>query len=263
MARRGRPLSIRSDNGTNFVGAQRELKKLVGAWDDSTVKNALRREGIDWKFNPPFASHMGGCWERQIRTVRSKLAVLTSEQVLTDESLQTVLTIAEGMVNNRPLTVVSDDARDGMPLTPNHLLLTRRSEVGRTADVGSAGLNSKRRWRQVLFLVGQFWSRWVKEYLSQLHQRSKWLYEKRNLKSGDAVLVHDALQPRDQWLIARVLDPLVGRDGKIRAAKVLTVKGQEIVRPITKLSLLEGIADEEEEALEVDERLQCEERHGP
>ena len=55
---------------------------------------------------------MGGVWERQIRTVRRVLSGLTREQLLTDESLNTLMTIAEGIVNNRPVTSQSDDPRD-------------------------------------------------------------------------------------------------------------------------------------------------------
>ena len=74
MARRGQPSEIWSDNGTNFIGAQKELKRAVQQWNQDQIHAHLLKKEIDWKFNPPAASHMGGVWERQIRTIRSVLA---------------------------------------------------------------------------------------------------------------------------------------------------------------------------------------------
>ncbi|XP_030836079.1 uncharacterized protein LOC115922128 [Strongylocentrotus purpuratus] len=120
MARRGQPEVIRSDNGTKFVGGNRELKKGVQHWNQQKIQNPLLQKGIDWKFNPPSASHMGGSWERQIRKI---LSALLKQQALSDEGLSTLMCLMEAFINGRPLTVVSDDVRDPEPLTPNHLLL--------------------------------------------------------------------------------------------------------------------------------------------
>jgi len=68
IARHGPVREIRSDNGTNFVGAKRELRQAVNEMDHEEITEKLGQQQIDWKFNPPAASHMGGVWERQIRT---------------------------------------------------------------------------------------------------------------------------------------------------------------------------------------------------
>ena len=61
--------------------------------------------------NVPAASHMGGIWERMIKSV---LLVLLEEQgaQLDDEALRTLMTEAENVINRRPLTVenLSDPA---------------------------------------------------------------------------------------------------------------------------------------------------------
>ena len=112
MARRGEPRLVRSDNGSNFVGAERELRKEMESWNKERIQETMSQRGIRWLFNPPAASHMGGVWERQIRSVRRVLSTIMTEQVHTSEMLTTLLVIAEGIINNRPLTPASDDPND-------------------------------------------------------------------------------------------------------------------------------------------------------
>lgn len=59
IARRGTPLEIRSDNGTNFAGVANELRELY----QSMLPDDYRREfgDIRWLFNPPSSPHTGGC----------------------------------------------------------------------------------------------------------------------------------------------------------------------------------------------------------
>ena len=123
MARRGEPRLLRSDNGSNFVGAERELQKEIEDWNKERIREAMSQRGIRWLFKPPAASHMGGVWERQIRSVQRILSMIMTEQVPTSEMRTTLLVIAEGIINNRPLTPASDDHNDLEPLMPNHLLI--------------------------------------------------------------------------------------------------------------------------------------------
>ena len=127
ISRRGAPVQIRSDNGTNFVGGERELREAIEGWNQHQINDYLCQRGIAWKFNPPLASHMGGVWERQIRTIRRILKVLLKEQMVTDEALATLMAEVESIVNSRPITPLSNDSNDLEPLTPNQLLLLRRS----------------------------------------------------------------------------------------------------------------------------------------
>lgn len=64
---RGQVKEIRSDNGTNFMGAEKELRTAILKWNNDKIDNFLRQKTIQWRFNPPAASHMGRVWERQIR----------------------------------------------------------------------------------------------------------------------------------------------------------------------------------------------------
>ena len=52
MARRGPVKSITSDNGTNIVGAEKELREMINKMNQSRKTNALCNYGIQWNFNP-------------------------------------------------------------------------------------------------------------------------------------------------------------------------------------------------------------------
>lgn len=72
IARRGQVKELRSDNGTNFIGAKRELRTVNSETEQSQINDVLQK-GIKWTFNPPTGSHHGGPWERLIRSVKKVL----------------------------------------------------------------------------------------------------------------------------------------------------------------------------------------------
>ena len=84
---------------------------------------SLTKLKISWHFNPPTTSHMGGAWEWMIRSVRRILSITFKDQVLTDDTLLTVMIEIESIINSRPLVPVTLNPMDNEPLTPNHLLL--------------------------------------------------------------------------------------------------------------------------------------------
>ena len=76
LARRGPVRILRSDQGTNLMGARNELFEAVKEMNQDRVREFLVAKECDWiefHMNVPTASHMGGVWERQIRTVRNVL----------------------------------------------------------------------------------------------------------------------------------------------------------------------------------------------
>ncbi|CAB4017128.1 hypothetical protein pdam_00011563, partial [Paramuricea clavata] len=50
--RRGAIRELRSDRGTNFIGAENELNRAVEEMDDDKIKAELLKDGIDWIKNP-------------------------------------------------------------------------------------------------------------------------------------------------------------------------------------------------------------------
>ncbi|XP_072940691.1 uncharacterized protein [Epargyreus clarus] len=69
--------------------------------------NNERVYGTSWRFIPPGAPHMGGAWERLVRSVKTALSTTLNEKSPKEEVLQTLLVEAEYCVNARPLTHVS------------------------------------------------------------------------------------------------------------------------------------------------------------
>ena len=167
IGRRGPVRQLRSDQGTNFVGASNELKAALSEMNQDVVKREMAKNHCDWivfKMNVPSASHMGGVWERQIQTVRSVLSALLYDhgRQLDDESLQTLMVEAESIVNSRPLTTYETTCKETPDLlTPNHLLTQKSQVVLPPPGVFQrADLYSRKRWRWVQHLANEFWQRW-------------------------------------------------------------------------------------------------------
>ena len=153
MARRGTVRSIWSDNGTNFVGAKNELQRAFKEMKHDKIKSFLQENGADWILwhnNPPGASHMGGVWERQIRSGKIILEGLlkTHSHSLNDESLRTLMAEVELIINSRPLTVETiSDSKSKIPLSPSNLLTMKTSVVmPPPGEFSKPDAYSKRKW---------------------------------------------------------------------------------------------------------------------
>ncbi|UYV64960.1 hypothetical protein LAZ67_3002566 [Cordylochernes scorpioides] len=118
ICRRGRPEKIYSDNGTNFAKLNRIFKRLD--WTRIERETSIKR--IQWIFIPPSAPWWGGFWERMVRTIKEMLIKMLGHRKLKYVQLQTALCEIESIINNRPLTYVSEDDNDLKPLTPNEFL---------------------------------------------------------------------------------------------------------------------------------------------
>ena len=143
-------------------------------FDLERVQNFLSEREIEWSFNPPTASHMGGAWKRMIRSIRRILTALMTTQTLTDEVLTTLMAEVEGIINSRPLVSVTMDSKNDEPLTPNHLLLLHGNPNLPPGLFEKGDCYGKRRWAQVQYLAERFWSRWIGEFLPNLTLRQKW-----------------------------------------------------------------------------------------
>ena len=244
LNRRGHVKELRSDNGTNFVGADREIKEAIERIDTKKVGGELMQRGCKWVFHPPGASHMSGVWERLVKSVKRSLKAILGKDLINEEVLQTVFTEAERIANSRPLTRNSSTPDDDEPLTPGHFLNIRPTANLPPEMVDDSDKFSRKRWRQAQILANHYWKRWLREYIPSLQERQKWHKTHKNLAVGELVLIADDNVPRNQWPIGRVIHVFPGPDGLVRSAEV-KAKGSTYKRPITKICLLEGSSSEE------------------
>ncbi|XP_053698951.1 uncharacterized protein LOC128745910 [Sabethes cyaneus] len=184
VSRRGSPAEFYSDNGTCFTGASNLLQQEILERNRALVTKFTDAHTC-WKFIPPATPHMGGVWERLVRSVKVAVGtLLDSPRVPDDETLLTIMCEAEAMINHRPLTS----------------------------------------WKLAQYLRDEFWRRWIREYLPVINRRCKWFDEVEDIKVGNLVFVVSGAS-RNQWIRGRVLDVIRGRDGRVRQALVQTATG--------------------------------------
>jgi len=246
-ARRGAPVSMYSDNGTNLRGAEKELRESVKEMTrtDSKLSTTITARGISWKFNPPAAPHMGGSWERLVRSVKTSLRATLREQAPKEEVLLTLLIEAESVVNSRPLTHVSIDPKDPESLTPNHFLIGTSSANQQLGTFNDDDLCLRKNWRKAQRLTDQFWKRWMKEFLPSLTKRNKWYKKSNPIKIGDVVIIADPDHPRNVWPRGLIIKTFPGQDGQVRVVDVKTSMGI-FRRPVAKICILDVIRDGDE-----------------
>ncbi|XP_031696576.1 uncharacterized protein LOC116378805, partial [Anarrhichthys ocellatus] len=215
LAVRGPVKHIRSDRGTNLVGACKQLK-IPSNIDNTTVKSYLSGQGCSWTFNPPHASHFGGTWERMIGLARRILdsMFLQLKDKLTHEVLVTFMAEVTAIINGRPLVPVTTDSEDSFILTPAALLTQKVNVL--SAPTGEFGVSDlyKHQWRQVQHLSNTFWDRWRKQFLPTLQARKKWQSTHPNINPGSVVLLKDSQVPRNEWPLGLVTQTFPSEDGK-------------------------------------------------
>ncbi|XP_070854449.1 uncharacterized protein [Drosophila suzukii] len=98
-------------------------------------------------------------------------------------------------------------------------------------------INRLERCTQLQAMVQGFWKRWHMEYLTSLHERTKWQLEDDNLKVDTLVVLKEPNLPPSKWILGRIQEVHAGQDDKVRVVTVKTAQGV-LKRPITKLAIL-------------------------
>lgn len=109
-----------------------KMKAALQEVDAERLATFLAEKQCDFVFNTPHASHAGGVWERQIRTVRNVLnsTLSLSPGELNDASLRTLLYEVMAIVNSCPLTMDNLNGPNSLePLTPNHLITMKATNA--------------------------------------------------------------------------------------------------------------------------------------
>ena len=235
VSHHGWPDTFISDNGKCFVGAERELKKLLVEGRNQINDFAVLHK-VRWIFTTPLSPHQGGIYESLIKQTKRALRVAIGNQVLSWNEMATVFAEVKSLINSRPLGYSSSDPNDPQPLTPNHLLLGRASPCVPQGPFEESR-NPRKRFAFIQSLAQHFWRRFVREYVPTLMRRSKWYTKGRQVKVGDVVLIVDYNCPRGKWDLALVKQVYPGADGVVRNV-LLKTKSGEYKRSVQKCCII-------------------------
>ncbi|XP_070510431.1 uncharacterized protein [Cardiocondyla obscurior] len=236
VARRGIPKHIYSDNGTNFVGANNELREIYTLLNSDKHKNLVNnyanKHHITWHFIPPVAPHFDGLWESTVKQFKHHFKRVVGNCLLTFEELSTFSTEIEGILNSRPITTLSSDPNDTLAITPAHYLIGKPLTTLPEENLQSIPSNRLSIWQHISKIRQDFWTRWHLEYLNELQHRAKWKINDQEPKIGMIVLIKDKNTPCMQWSLGKIIKLYTGEDNITRTVDVKTSTG--IVKRTTR-----------------------------
>lgn len=238
ISRRGLCTEIWSDNGTNFVGAEREIRRYLQSPEfNGSVGRFLGDLKIKWTFITPSAPHMGGIWEAAVKSMKKHLRAVIGNTTMTFEAFCTILAQVEACLNSRPLCELSKSIDSCEALTPGHFIIGQSINMLPQPDVSQVQENRLKLWERIQKYSIEIWNRWRNEYVATLQPRSKWQTLQQNLQSGQLVLIKNENTPPAVWELARVVKTHPDQFGIVRT--VTLRRGQmEYHRPVHKLVLL-------------------------
>ncbi len=250
VARRGCPLHVFSDNGSNFLGAAEEIRAIRTLAESEALKTQLinlsTNTDITWHNIPPRAPHFGGLWEAAVKAMKIGLRKIVTPHPLTWPELTTLLAEVEATLNSRPVAPLhADDLTENNVLTPGHFLIGRPLRAPPTKLPSTGKLSLLRRWNLVERLQADLWKHWSTSYLSSCAARSKWILPGTALQVGDIVLVKDESLRSRSWPLAIIEKLHSGDDGVSRVATI-SCRGKSYQRPVHRLVRLITDADEEQ-----------------
>lgn len=237
VARRGHCAYMYSDNGTNFVGADRLMQEAIVTWRDQNTLDFVQAKGTVWRFITPAAPFQGGIWEAAVKSMKHHLRRVMGVQKYSYEGLATLLAEIEACMNSRPICAMSDDKDDMRALTPAHFLIGEELILPIPISHGEPPRGLKELWKVQEQLVQDFWQQWSADYLHTLQQRKKWKMERENVRTGQLVILKNENLPPSQWALGRIIAIHPGEDGLVRNVTIL-VADKEYQRPVQKLCIM-------------------------
>lgn len=226
ISRRGLCRHIYSDNASYFTKADKELQSYFKFCQEDIVQNYVALNQVTWHFIPAYSPHMGGLWERTVKSVKHHLKRLLNDTYLTYEEFYTLLVQIEYILNSRPLLPLTEDPDDLEALTPGHLLLGSSPQMLPEPEVPDSTSITTSRYKHLQLMLQHFWKRWSLEYLNTLQQRHKWTTVcDNNIKPGVLVILKDKDIPPMKWKLGRVMAVHPGSDGMVRVLSIKTENG--------------------------------------
>lgn len=227
-----------SDNGTNFVGAAKRLKKdqenipaLLFQQRNALQQRLAEKYRLQWQFLPPYSPWFGGFYERLIKEVKNAIELTIKSKKLSRKELNIAIQDAAHRINLRPLTHNPLHADDEEVLTPHHLAKNRSgwpllpSRV--KAEYDSSDKDDRLIYHRGRAVADEIMRRFTSQYLPTLTKRGKWFKEQEDLKIGDLVLIIDPNNTRSPHPRARIIETHEGRDGHVRVVDLVMPDGSK------------------------------------
>ena len=214
-----------TDNGTVFTS--QETQKFAA------------NINIEWQFILSNAPWYGGFWEQIISIVKRCLKKAIGKACLNFYELQIILSEIQIIINSRPLNTLYDDEMYEV-MTLNHLLFAQRlyqENLNWESNSDIVEPDLPKRIEYVESLIEHFCKQWHFEYVTSLRECQKRFKPKNQLfpAKNDLVLLYEEKQPREKWLLGKIVDLILSQDGQIRGARVLLRKSRNTVnRPVNR-----------------------------
>ncbi|KAL3085510.1 hypothetical protein niasHS_009437 [Heterodera schachtii] len=257
-ARRKAPKVVVSDNAKTFkLGA----KAVSEIWhhpninhliNEPKIQNEMAQKGIKWRFNVERAPWTGGFFEKMVHLVKEPLRKSLGKRLVDIDELTTTLVEIEKIVNDRPLTFISE-AELTTILRPIDFI-SPYSDEGFTEIWSGEDPNQKDpeflyvpdskkalviKFKKARDIAEKFWRIWRNDYLTSLREKQQSARNPEKVpKKGEIVIIHDDT-PRNQWKIGKIKELIPSSDGLIRSATVYMGGNKELRRPISKLYPME------------------------
>ena len=231
VARYAAPASIVSDRGSQLVSAGRILAEktaaadhqVPGKWDWSRITR--ENSASTWHFVPIGSPHFNGLPEATVKVLKKSLSLALHPGVeLSYPELVTLLAKISYTVNSRPLGIanISQTSQQEdymMPLTPNHLLLARSSNISPSLEYSGEDRFCAR-LAYVAQVEKEWWDRWIKQVLPTLFSYKRWKSKQKNIEVGDLVMLRYPGQFKDDYCIAKVTKAIPDDDNLVRKVTV-------------------------------------------
>ena len=174
VAHCGCPETLTTDNGTNFIGAQRELKDLYDLLNAPKTRDAVDRycttQSIEWSHTPTRSPHFGGLWEAAVKSMKLLLNKVVGRHHLFIDELNSLTVEVESVLNSHPLTPLDSASDDGIDvLTPGHFLVGKALKSVPAPDLSKRNISGLSRWNLWQRLIVDFWERWSNDYITSLN----------------------------------------------------------------------------------------------
>ncbi|EGT45359.1 hypothetical protein CAEBREN_32607 [Caenorhabditis brenneri] len=256
----GVPLAVYSDNAAAFrLGASVINADIASFEYSTTLTTFLASESVDYKFIVPLAPWQGGVYERVVQIVKRQIRKECGNAKFDYHSLQYLVSGAQGMINNRPLTPHSRSPGDMVAIRPMDfinpgVMIELPENIHTEQRAGPTETYLRLHLKELEKTLERMWEIWASGYLSHLRQN---LHRARKCTSikpsvGQVVIVAMENVRRHKWPLGIITK--VNRspsDNEIRSA-VVRCKGKEVTRAVCLLIPLEVTSEEEAMAADLE-----------